>query len=101
MKRTVKPAEVAQTLLPSLLKMAALSRLPVPTRLEVGLSVMVLRVVAIMVYTSGRRMLLFQKSADKLAISMREERKGLTLPRHCCGCEDVYRGIRRVEVGCL
>jgi hypothetical protein len=88
-KRTVKPAEVAQTLLPSLLKMAALSRLPVPTRLEVGLSVMVLRIVAIMVCTSGRRMLLFQKSADKLAISMREERKGHTLPRHCCGCEDV------------
>jgi len=30
----VKPEEVAQTLLPSLLKMAALSTLPVPTRLE-------------------------------------------------------------------
>lgn len=30
---TVKPALVAQTLLPSLLKMAALSTLPVPTRL--------------------------------------------------------------------
>ena len=33
---TVKPAEVAQTLVPSVLKMAALSRLPVPTRLEEG-----------------------------------------------------------------
>lgn len=33
-KRTVKPAEVAQTLLPSLLKMAALSMLPVPIRLR-------------------------------------------------------------------
>ena len=30
----MKPEEVAQTLLPSLLKMAALSTLPVPTRLE-------------------------------------------------------------------
>lgn len=30
---TVKPADVAQTLVPSLLKMAALSTLPVPTRL--------------------------------------------------------------------
>jgi hypothetical protein len=33
---TVKPALVAQTLLPSLLKMAALSSLPVPTRLLGG-----------------------------------------------------------------
>jgi hypothetical protein len=36
----------------------------------VWLSVMVLRIVAIVVCTSGRRMLLFQKSADKLASSM-------------------------------
>lgn len=32
-ERTVKPADAAQTLLPSALKMAALSTLPVPTRL--------------------------------------------------------------------
>jgi hypothetical protein len=32
----VKPAEVAQTLLPASLKMAARSMLPVPTRLVVG-----------------------------------------------------------------
>jgi hypothetical protein len=38
---------------------------------ESELSVMVLRIVAVAVCTSGRRMLLFQKSADKLAISMR------------------------------
>lgn len=69
-KRTVKPAEVAQTLLPSLLKMAALSMLPVPIRLYVWLSVMILKAVAIAVCTSGRRMLLIQKSAHELAISM-------------------------------
>lgn len=57
-KRTVKPAEVAQTLLPSLLKMAALSMLPVPIRLYIWLSVMILKAVAIAVCTSGRRMLL-------------------------------------------
>lgn len=33
-KRTVKPVDAAQTLVPSTLKMAALSRLPVATRLN-------------------------------------------------------------------
>lgn len=33
-KRTVKPCDAAQTLVPSTLKMAALSTLPVPTRLN-------------------------------------------------------------------
>lgn len=64
------------------------------------LSVMVLQILTVAVCTSGRRMLLFQKSADKLAISMREERKGLTLPRHYCGCEVVCRRVGGVEVGC-
>ena len=38
-KRTMKPVDAAQTLVPSTLKMAARSRLPVPTRLN-GVSVM-------------------------------------------------------------
>ena len=53
------------------------------------MSVVVLRIMAIAVCTSGRRMLWFQKSADKLAISMREEWEEFTLPRHYCGCVGV------------
>lgn len=67
---------------------------------EGWLSVMVLRLVTVAACTSGRRMLWFQKSAGELAIRMREERKRLTLPRHCCGCEDVCVRVGEVRVGC-
>jgi hypothetical protein len=62
------------------------------------MSVVVLQVMAIAVSTSGRRMLWFQKSADKLAISMREEREEFTLPRHYCGCVDVWLRVGRIVV---
>lgn len=65
------------------------------------MSVVVLRILAIAVCTSGRRMLWFQESADKLAISMREEREEFTLPRHYCGCVDVCVKVGRVGVGCV
>jgi hypothetical protein len=38
-RHTVKPLDDAQTLVPSELKMAALSTLPVPTRLQMAVSV--------------------------------------------------------------
>lgn len=61
---------------------------------------MALRIVTVAAYTSGRRMLCFRKSADELAIRMREERKGLTLPRHYCRCEDVCIRVEKVRVRC-
>lgn len=48
-KRTVKPDDAAQTLVPSTLKMAAWSRLPVAIRLN-GVSVMSM----MKIYTGGR-----------------------------------------------
>lgn len=55
-KRTIKPGDAAQTLVPSTLKMAALSSLPVATRLN-GVSVMSMMRMYTVVGTLSQHML--------------------------------------------